>query len=112
MAQRAQLMADSPTQRSLAHLRKAGYTVAIVERWCSFTRKRYDLFGMFDLLAVRPGETLAVQTTSGSNVAARVKKIGDSDLIGAVRDAGWLVHVHGWRKGANGRYSLRVEDLS
>lgn len=105
-------MAASPTQRSLAYLKAEGYTVAIVEHWNSFTRRRHDLFGMFDLLAVRAGETLAVQTTSGSNVSARVRKISDSELIGAVRDAGWVVHVHGWRKGANGRYSLRVEDLS
>lgn len=104
--------AMSPTQRSLKHLRDAGYTVAIVEHWNSFTRKRYDLWGFADLLAIRPGEVLAVQTTSGSNVSARVRKIGDSDLVGAVRDAGIRIHVHGWRKGANGRYSLRVEDLS
>lgn len=102
----------SPTQRSLKHLREAGYVCAIVEHWDHFARKRRDLFGMFDLLCVREGETLAVQTTSGSNVSARVKKIGDSDLLGAVRDAGWVVHVHGWTRGANGRYRLRVEDLS
>lgn len=102
----------TPTQRSLKHLRAEGYTVAIVEYWNSFTRKRHDLFGMFDLLAIRPGEVLAVQTTSGSNVSARVRKIGDSELVGAVRDAGIRIHVHGWAKRANGRYSLRVEDLS
>lgn len=102
----------SPTQRSLKYLRDAGYTVAIVEHWNSFTRRRHDLFGMFDLLAVRPAETLAVQTTSGSNVAARMRKLSESELIGAVREAGWVVHVHGWRKGVNGRYSLRVVDLS
>lgn len=105
-------MASSPTQRSLAYLKAEGYTVAVVEYWNSFTRRRHDLFGMFDLLALRSGETLAVQTTSGSNVSARVRKISDSGLVGAVRDAGWQIHVHGWRKGANGRYGLRVVDLS
>jgi hypothetical protein len=102
----------SPTQRSLKHLRDAGYTVAIVEHYNSFTRKRYDLWGFADLLAIRTGEVLAVQTTSGSNVSARVRKIAESPLVGAVRDAGVRIHVHGWRKGSNGRYSLREVDLS
>jgi hypothetical protein len=55
---------------------------------------------------------LAVQTTSGSNVSARVKKLTESELIGTVRKAGWGIHVHGWRKGANGRYGLVLRDLS
>jgi hypothetical protein len=102
----------SPTQRSLKHLREQGYLCAIVEHWDHFARKRRDLFGMFDLLCVREGETLAVQTTSGSNVSARVKKLTESELIGTVRKAGWGIHVHGWRKGANGRYGLVLRDLS
>lgn len=102
----------SPTQRSLKHLRDEGYVCAIVEHWDHFARKRRDLFGMFDLLCVRKGEVLAVQTTSGSNVSARVRKIGENELVGAIRDSGIRIHVHGWRKGANGRYALRVVDLS
>jgi hypothetical protein len=103
---------SSPTQRSLKHLREQGYFVTTVEYWDHFARKRRDLYGIWDLLAIKTGETLAVQTTSGSNVSARVKKIGDSEAIGRCREAGWSCHVHGWTKGKNGRYSLRVVDLS
>lgn len=103
---------SSPTQRSKAHLEKQGYRVAIVETWNHFTQRRHDLFGIIDLLAIRPGETLAVQTTSASNVSARVKKIAESDAIADIRAAGWGVVVHGWRKGANGRYVLREIDVS
>lgn len=103
---------SSPTQRSKAHLEKQGYRVAITEHWCPFSHRRKDLFNIVDLLAIREGETLAVQTTSGSNVSARVKKIADSDAIADIRAAGWSVHVHGWTKGANGRYSLREVDVS
>ena len=105
------MASSSPTQRSLKHLREQGYTVAIVEHWNAFARLRQDLFGFIDLLALRDGETLAVQTTS-TDVAKRVHKITDSPHLAAVRKAGWGVHVHGWRKGANGRYALRVVDLS
>jgi len=102
----------TPTQRSLAHLRAAGWQVAIVEHWNPFARIRQDLFGVLDLLAVRDGVTLGVQTTSGNNVSARVRKIAESETVPALRDAGWLLHVHGWRKGANGRWALREVDCS
>jgi hypothetical protein len=101
----------TPTQRSLALLREEGYTVAIVEKWNPHVRIRQDLFGFIDLLAIRKGETLAVQTTS-TGVSSRIKKIMESDYLPKVRDAGWRIIVHGWRKNSKGRYVLRVEDIS
>ena len=101
----------TPTQRSLAYLREEGYTVAIVERWNPHARIRQDLFGFIDLLAIRKDETLAVQVTS-TGVSSRIKKIMESDFLPKVRDAGWRIIVHGWRKNSKGRYVLRVEDIS
>ena len=101
----------SPTQRSLKYLRDEGYLVAIVERWQPFARIRQDLFGFIDLLAIRRDETLAVQVTA-SGVSARVKKIEASPLLGRVREAGWKIAVHGWRKNAAGKYVMRIVDLS
>lgn len=102
----------TPTQRTLAKLRADGWLPAVVERWNPHARIRQDLFGFIDILAVRDGETLAVQATSGSNVSARVAKIAASDTAPMVRKAGWRVEVWGWRKNAAGKYVLRVEDLS
>lgn len=104
-------MATSPTQRSLKLLRDEGYTVAIVEHFNHFARIRQDLFGFIDLLALRGDETLAVQTTSYSNVSARVNKIADHENLAAVRKAGWSIAVHGWHKVGN-RWQVRVVDLS
>ena len=101
----------SPTQRSLAYLREQGYRVAIVEHWNPHARIRQDLWGWCDLLAICKNEVLAVQVTA-SGVAARIKKIQESDTIGMVRDAGIRVEVHGWRKNSKGRYVLRIEDIS
>jgi hypothetical protein len=101
----------SPTQRSLAYLREQGYLVAIVEHWNPHARIRQDLWGWCDLLAIRKNEVLAVQVTA-SGVAARIKKIEESDTIGMVRDAGIRVEVHGWRKNSKGRYVMRIEDIS
>lgn len=104
----------SPTQRSLAKLRADGYTVAIVERWNPHAQIRQDLFGFVDLLAIREGETLAVQACSGAGgaVAERVRKIADHENVGAVRKAGWRIVVHGWVKRASGRWECREVDCS
>jgi len=101
----------SPTQLSLRDLRAAGYTVAIVEHWNAFSRKRYDLFGFADLFAVRPSEVLLVQTTSSSNASARVKKIMTEPNAVACAAAGIRVHVHGWRK-VGARWQCRTIDLT
>lgn len=102
----------SPTQRSLAKLRADGYTVAIVERWNPHAKIRQDLFGFIDLLAIREGETLAVQSCSGTDVSKRVAKIADADCVGAVRKAGWRIVVHGWVKRASGKWECREVDCS
>lgn len=104
-------MAVSPTQRSLKYLRDSGYTVAIVEYFNYFTKRRHDLFQFADLLAIRENEVLLVQVTSGSNVSARIEKITANEHIGAVRKAGMRVEVHGWRKLKSG-WSPRIIDLS
>ena len=102
----------SPTQRSLAYLRKLGYHVSIVEHFNHWTKRRNDLWGFADLLAIRPGEVLAVQVTSGSNVSARVKKIAEHENTPLVREAGIRIEVQGWTKKKDGKYQIRVIDLS
>lgn len=112
-------MATSPTQRSLKKLREEGCDIVqVVERWCTFSNRRIDLFGIIDVLAIKGNETIAIQTTSGSGVSARIKKIEDSPALEYIRAAGWTFHVHGWRKvkvkrgGKAMRWECRVVDIS
>jgi hypothetical protein len=103
---------ESPTTRSLALLREQGYTVAVVEKWNPHAKIRQDLFGFIDILAIKRGETLAVQATA-AGVSARLKKINDSELLPKVREAGWTIQIWGWTKSAKtGKYVLRVIDIS
>jgi hypothetical protein len=95
----------------LEYLREQGYHCEIVEKWNPWRRIRQDLWGWCDILAIRRDEVLAVQVTS-SGVAARIKKIQESDTVLRVREAGIRIEVHGWTKRANGKYVLRVEDIS
>ncbi|HPM50284.1 MAG TPA: hypothetical protein PLP67_10470 [Methylotenera sp.] len=101
-------MATSPTQRSLKYLRDQGYTVAVVEKWNPHAKVRQDLFGFVDLLAIKDGLTLAVQTTSSSSFSDRKKKIEGHENLPAVLAAGWKVSLHGWRKNAKGKWVLRA----
>jgi hypothetical protein len=94
------------TSRSLAHLRAHGWLVDVVERRLTPMVKK-DLFGMFDLLAIRMGEIMFVQVTTGSNVSARIKKIMANPDLATVQLHGYAV-VHGWRKSAkDGKWKLR-----
>ena len=103
---------SSPTQRTLAELRRRGYPlVQVVERWNPHAKIRQDMFGIIDVFAVGD-DIVAVQATSGSNVSKRVAKITESDALPHLRRANIRVLVHGWTKRANGRYELREVDLS
>jgi hypothetical protein len=105
-------MASSPVSRSVKVMRERGYRAQVVERFNQFGKVRHDLFGIVDIVCVGNGETIGVQATSGSNVASRIKKIEDSDALADLRDAGWKIVVHGWRKNAKGRWELREVDIS
>lgn len=86
----------SPTQRTLKHMREQGYFCWVVEYWHAFARQRKDLWGFVDVICLGENEIIAVQTTSYSNVSARVKKIADHENVGAVRKAGIRILVQGW----------------
>jgi hypothetical protein len=119
---------SSPTQRSLDLLRKEGYIAGIVEKFnhyagppemkCPVCGKnkigvRNDLFGFIDIIAVHPGkrETLAVQCTSGSNLASRRHKVLDSGEAIICMAARWKIEVHAWakRKIVRGGKAFRYE---
>lgn len=102
-------MTASPTKLTLEHLRSAGWPlVAVVEKWNPHAKIRQDLFGFIDVIAVGPQGTIAIQTTTADHVAERITKIAEHPNVGAVREAGWAIHVHGWEK-KKGRWVLQRE---
>lgn len=105
-------MKTSPTQRTLAVLRDQGYIAEVVERWNQFSKTRKDLFGIIDVLAIGNGETVAVQTTSASNISKRMHKMEESPCLAYMRDAGWKILIIGWRKGKDGKWTSKTIDLS
>lgn len=100
----------SLTARSTAHLRDLGYLVATVEHYNSFTKRKHDLFGCIDLLAIGNGETVAVQVTSKSNLAAKRHKIEEAEAYPEMLRSGWRIVLHGWFK-ENNRWKLKEVEL-
>src|SRR5207245_2762300 len=104
----------TPAARTLKYLRDCGYHAAVVERWNAFARLRQDLFGIFDVLAFvkkekpfRSTGVLAVQTTSGANLANRLAKVIATPLARDWLLAGNRVEIHGWSKrGSRGKRKL------
>lgn len=102
-------MAASPTQLTLKLMRERGYVCEITERWNSFTRTRHDLFNFIDVLCIRKGEIVGVQTTSRGHIAHRRKKIQELETFPHVLDAGIKVLIHGWAKNKSNRWEVKEE---
>ena len=103
----------SPTARSLALLRSQGWHCEVVEHWNAFSRKRHDLWGWCDILCVAVAaypQVMAVQTTTKTNMKARIKKIKTSDTFRTVQLCGIGVRVHGWHK-VGRKWECKIETL-
>lgn len=99
----------TPTARSLAQLRKDGWTAQVVEKWNPHSRTRLDLFGVIDIVAVRAesSKILGVQATSGSNASARVVKSLAERRLALWLMAGGAFEVWSWAKqGPRGKRKL------
>lgn len=112
----------SPTQRTLAECRKRGYIVQVVERWNPHARKRIDLFGVIDVVAIDDGTTiphagggriLGIQACSGTDHAKRRAKILAEPRAKQWVEAGGRLELWSWSKrgerGKQKRWALRVE---
>lgn len=91
----------------MALLESRGYKCDVVESYNVFTRRKKDLFHIFDILAVGNGETIGIQITSKSNMSSRVKKISESEYLPELIKAKWRILVIGWFKQPNGRYACK-----
>lgn len=92
-------------------MRDQGYTAEVVERFNSFTKRRNDLFGFIDILCIRKGEVVGVQTTSAGHVSDRKKKILEHENAQAVLDSGIRIIVHGWEK-KNNRWQVKEVEIT
>ena len=95
----------SPTQRTMAQLRKLGFRTAVVERFNSFANVRIDLFGCFDVIAINPKEKriVGVQCGIGTHHQEHCRKIkvDNRRIAKDWVDSGGEIQVWSWRALAN-----------
>ena len=102
-------MAVNHNGRVLATLRDLGYVCQVVERWDAYTRRRYDLFGIIDVLAIGNGLTLAVQVTSRGNMSSRRRKIQAAPELPHMLGAGWRIELWGYDQPGGPRTAWRLK---
>ena len=97
----------SQNVRTVALMESRGYKCDVVESYNAFTRRKKDLFSIFDILAIGNGETVGIQITSKSNMSSRIKKISESEFLPELVRSKWRLIVIGWFKKPNGRYDYK-----
>lgn len=101
-------------QKCRAWLTDQGYAVQKVEHFNHHMKRRVDLFGIIDYLAVGDGLTIGAQSTSSSNFASRKTKTMYSEHLPTLLEANWIIYVLGFKKGQKAPHRLEVftkEDL-
>jgi len=99
-------------QQTRKRLVEQGYLVENVEQYNTFSRRKNDLWGFIDFLAIKKNEVLAIQVTSKSNMSSRRRKITEHENLAIVRESGIRVELWGFYKKENGRWEVKIEDLS
>lgn len=114
-------------QRCMEELRTQGYLPAKVEYYNSFIKrpggtfgKRIDLYGIIDILAIKPGEILGIQSASSYKDMMEHQRhyLVDTALtfnLIAWLDAGGAFQIWGWEKkrvvGSRKQWHLKTVEL-
>ena len=112
----------STSARTMAYLRTQGYTVGDTQKpWNPYTKKRTDLFGIFDCLAFNDEVTLGVQACGSTDFAEHRRKMLASSVLKPWCMSNRKAVLIGWSKrvarGKNGkkmkvkRWTPRIEYL-
>jgi len=103
----------SPTQRSIALLKSRGYIHSIAEHYNAYSKRRIDLFGFVDIVALNGelSDIVGVQTTTGSHLSDRIKKARSFKAFSEWLEAGGSIEFHGWRKIKAGRKAARWQPI-
>jgi hypothetical protein len=91
-----------PNQLTLNKLRSEGYSVAVVEKFIAFPPPghRVDMFGFADIIAIRSDVqgSLAVNSTTKSNLSFHIKKYLENKNLPVWLKAGNKFFIHAWAK--------------
>jgi hypothetical protein len=102
----------TPQARSMQLLRQESYVVDVAERFIAAVRRRKDLLGFADLVAVHPhlAGPLLVQVTTACHLADRSRKVRASVAARLWLRAGGRIELHGWER-KDGRWRCRRQEV-
>ena len=96
-------------------LREQGWSAAITEHFNVFAKIRVDLFNFVDILCLKKGKMLAVQTTTATHLEERKKKILANPNYSLLKSAGCGIELHGWslrgKRGKKKTWQYRIVEL-
>ena len=100
----------------MAFMREKNYLVEKVEFWNSFSKTRKDLFDILDLLCIdktggKEFTTVGVQVTTMGQRNPHLKKMKASKNLELLKQAGWRIELHSWRKLKKTGWTNKVETL-
>ena len=105
----------SPTKRTLDAIRKQGATCQVVEHWNAFAKRRIDLFGIIDIVAIIGSDIYGIQATSGDNHSHRREKAIAEPKLKLWLEAGGKFLIVSWRKskprGHREQWTMRQEAI-
>jgi len=84
--------------KTIKLVRDAGFFIGRVEHYDSFSRKRHDLFGIIDYVAMGQGSIIGVQSTSYSGKSAHKAAIEDSKTVRMWLKCGGKFLFVAWKK--------------
>jgi len=85
------------TSRTLKYFRDKGWKVGVVERWNPYSKKRKDLFGIIDIIAMDTKSIVGVQSC-GQSFREHERKILGSLMGEEWLESGGRLILIGWRK--------------
>jgi hypothetical protein len=95
--------------RTIAWLAERGWVADVGESYNARTRRKRDLFGCIDIVGIGPQGSIYVQVTSRGNMAARARKVRESEVWAAMSTApGVHVLVLGWDQPGGPRTKWRA----
>lgn len=86
------------TRKTLELLRDQGYKVGIVEKVIPRVFIKKDLFGIIDIIAIKPGEIIGVQSTSWNKRLEHLATIRCSENTVPWLESGAKLLLVSWKK--------------
>ena len=88
---------QSPMSLSLALLRSEGWSIGPREHFNTFSKRKEDLYGAFDIEAMSDDDTIYVQTTTCDHLAERKAKIEAAPITARLlKNPTRIIEAHGW----------------